>query len=615
MALVDRNAVSRTVTVYEWDQRQIENLDVRSPRDALEYMPGLYFSRTFRNEYSFVLRGFEQRQVSVFLDGVPISVPYDGLVDVSQFAGADLERVRVSQGFSSMLYGANSLGGTVNLMTRSPAADWTLGARVEGSDHGRTFGTVTFAGGTEHLRLTGSASLDRASSFRLSSDFTPTRNEDGGARNNSEYFRTRFGLKAEYIINPSHRVGVHLSGTDNEFNVPPDAVSEWVRYWRFPVWQKGLLSLNTGHLFGEKVSLRTAWYYDRYRNKLRSFDDDTYSTQTRGYAFDSEYDDYSLGVNLYPTFSALPFGLTHTVLSYKKDVHRQSDGEGPFERYSTEMLTLGIEQDVDWTPSLSMVAGMNVNYLRPLFAEGLPLRDPLHQVNGQLALQYRLAPALSSHVAVARKSRFPTLKELYSSRLGRNIPNPDLRSESSLHAEVGVDLEAGAWRGGLSVFRSDLRDLIGNVVVGEGMRQLQNINTARMQGVEVDVQHQSNRWSIGVNYALLSAVNTSDERESRHLEYRPAHRLNALVSYGLQDRIRLGSEVTYTAGQYYQNPDNGAWERLNDMLWVNLRLEYQVVRGVRGYTRVDNVFDAAYYSRHGVPLPGREMSVGMKVRL
>jgi iron complex outermembrane recepter protein len=122
VVLGTRNAVTRAATVHEVGRVRIDELAIRSPRDAMEHMPGVYFSRNSRNENSFRLRGFDQRQVSVFLDGVPVSLAYDGLVDISQFVGSDLERVQVSHGFSSLLHGANSLGGSVTLHTRPPSA-------------------------------------------------------------------------------------------------------------------------------------------------------------------------------------------------------------------------------------------------------------------------------------------------------------------------------------------------------------------------------------------------------------------------------------------------------------------------------------------------------------
>ncbi len=613
VVLGKRNAVTRAATVHQVDRNRIDELGIRSPRDAMEHVPGVYFSRNIRNENSFLLRGFEQRQVSVFVDGVPVSLAYDGLVDISQFVGADLERVHISHGFSSLLYGANSLGGAVNLLTRPPSPERRASGRLEGSDHGRVFGSVEASGGTDRLRLGGSAALERAGAFSLSRGFTPTPNEEGGERANSSYDRRRAGVRAQYLITDSHQVALNLSGTDNRFDVPPNALAARPRYWRFPVWRRGLVSVNTRHLLGPGVGLRTTWFRDRYRNVLRSFDDDTYTTQERGYAFESEYDDYSNGVNLYPSLSVFSMGTTDGVISYRRDVHRQRSGDASFERYSTDLLTVALEQDVDWTDVLSMMMGVNVNHLRPMVAEGHPATDPRTQVNAQGAVQVALGPAVSSRIALARKSRFPTMKELYDSHLGRNLPNPGLRSETAVHGEVGLDVAWGGWQGGAAVFRSEVRDLIDAMAVGEGLVQLQNIHRARMEGFEVDLHHRMEVGWVSVNYAYLRAVNRSTERDADRLAYRPAHRVNALARVRVRERVWVGGEVSYTASQHYQNPDSREWERLNDMMWINIRMEQELRGGLGWYVRIDNALDAAYFSEFGIPLPGREVSVGMRV--
>lgn len=609
------DAAERAGTVYQWNARRLQPLDGHSARELLEYVPGIYFSRSVRNEYTFRLRGFEQRQVSVFLDGIPVSIPYDGVVDVSQFAAAGLDRVRVSHGVSSMLYGANSLGGAVELISRTPSRGPEGTARLEASNHGRVFGSVYGSGGTERLRVSGALSLDRADAFRLSGRFRPTRNEDGGERENSAYEKKHVGVKVHLLLRPTHTVGVHVSGTDNWYHVPPNAESDRARYWRFPMWRRSLASINSRHVLQPKASLRTAWFYDRYRNRLQSFDDAAYATQARGYAFDSVYDDHSIGVNLYPTLDVLPAGTTDLLLAYRKDVHRQHDGIAPFERYSTDLMTAGAEQRMAWREAWSMAVGATVHALRPLASGAGASRAVLLQANAQVALRAALRPGFTVHLALARKSRFPTLKELYSSRLARNVPNPELRSEAALHGETGLRYAASSLTAGVSLYWSRLRNLIASVAVGDGYMQMQNIHTAAIRGGELDVSYRGKAYAITVNYALLDAANTSAQRDARYLEYRPVHRLNAIAEVEPGMRLRAGLEATYTADQHFQNPDTRRWEQLNDMLLVHLRLEYEMGWSVRWYVRATNALDAAHFSEYGVPLPGRELMAGVRIDL
>ena len=87
---------------------------------AVATLPGISLSRNSRNEETVFLRGFDARQVPVFVDGVPLYVPYDGYIDFARFTTFDLSEIRVAKAGASLLYGPNALGGAINLVTRKP---------------------------------------------------------------------------------------------------------------------------------------------------------------------------------------------------------------------------------------------------------------------------------------------------------------------------------------------------------------------------------------------------------------------------------------------------------------------------------------------------------------
>lgn len=68
--------------------------------DALNLMPGITLSTNSRNEQLVYLRGHDSREVPLFIDGIPVYVPYDGYVDFNRFTTSDLSAIQVSKGFS-----------------------------------------------------------------------------------------------------------------------------------------------------------------------------------------------------------------------------------------------------------------------------------------------------------------------------------------------------------------------------------------------------------------------------------------------------------------------------------------------------------------------------------
>jgi len=613
IVLGERSLLPQSATIHTITRKQIEVLDVRDAHQALNYLPGLCFSRSSKNETTFQLRGFEQRQVSVFLDGVPISIPFDGVVDIAQVAGDNIESIRVSEGVSSVLYGANSLGGTVNIITGIPRSGSRLNVRMEGSDHGSFYGSASYARNLGRLKFISAFCVDKAPDFRLSNSAGAMPNEDGDRRDNSAYRKSSASFKLYFPLNASHRLGLHFNMIDNWFNVPPNALTSRPRFWQFPEWKKYVFSLNGEHYFTPGFLLRSVLFYDKYRNVLESYDDNTYTTQTFRYAFTSIYDDYSIGGILYPQLHYLPFGTTNGILSLKQDVHRQKSDEGaPFEEYTMETWTAGIEQIVQLTPSWNALIGFDGNYLRPVKAENLPLRDPIFLFNGQLSIQHEFKPSFLVHASFGRKSRFPTLKELYSERLGRSIANPDLKPEFSWNTELGLKWQRTSGYFRAALFYNRLRDLIASRQLGSNIQQMQNIGKALLRGIELDYRLNGKRMDLMLNYTFLDARNQSVNRESDYLEYRPRHRLNGVLEYRFLSRFQTGVEYSYTAGQYFQNPDNGDWEKLNNFGLLNIKISYRINRVLAVYARANNLFDRFYFSEYGVPMPGRELIAGVK---
>lgn len=85
-------------------------LDRRDLAQAAALVPGISLRRLGpRNDAVLFLRGFDLRQVPLYVDGFPVYVPYDGLIDLSRFLTADVSEIRVSKGVTSVLYGPNTL--------------------------------------------------------------------------------------------------------------------------------------------------------------------------------------------------------------------------------------------------------------------------------------------------------------------------------------------------------------------------------------------------------------------------------------------------------------------------------------------------------------------------
>ncbi len=122
------------------DQNQIANLNLTNAAKALDYLPGVSIQHLAnnRNEAGIMVRGFSTRgQVPLYVDGIPISVPYDGYVDFNRVLSSDIAEVQVARGYSSPLLGPNALGGSINMVTEEPLKKLDADALI-GTGSGKT---------------------------------------------------------------------------------------------------------------------------------------------------------------------------------------------------------------------------------------------------------------------------------------------------------------------------------------------------------------------------------------------------------------------------------------------------------------------------------------------
>ena len=63
-------------------------------------------------------RGLSNQQVLTLLDGIQIQTPRDGLADLNKVDLNNIERIEVLRGPASSIYGANAMGGVINIITR-----------------------------------------------------------------------------------------------------------------------------------------------------------------------------------------------------------------------------------------------------------------------------------------------------------------------------------------------------------------------------------------------------------------------------------------------------------------------------------------------------------------
>jgi iron complex outermembrane receptor protein len=619
--------ISATISLEEI--QKFERYDVA---DAANLLPGVTIQNIGgRSERLLFVRGFNSRQVPLFIDGVPVYVPYDGNVDLGRFTTFDIAEISVTKAFTSMLYGANTLGGSVNLVSRRPSEKLEIdgGAGTVLSDNGndsrwRTWGNVGTNQGNWYLQAGGS--WTQSDGFRLPDEFDPVPTEDGGRRENSKNKDWKVSFKAGYTPNETDEYSISYSNQQGEKQTPPYAGDNpfvRARFWRWPEWDKESVYFISKTAFGEDEYVKLRAYYDKFDNTLESYDNDTYTTQLLPFAFVSVYDDYTAGGAIEVGTTRFDRHALSAAFHYKRDVHRETDDIGsPEERYEDEIMTLGLEDTISATDRLTMVLGWSWTRQETLQADNVvnfttivPFpTDSSTAMNFQGGVIFEISDAARVRVSGSKRTRFPTIKDKYSFRFGSALPNPGLEAEDAVHFEIGLD---GNWSWmdyGVNLFYSDLDDAIENVNLPPASCfqppcvQLQNVGGQVNRGVEALLGATFNdQWRVHANYTYLNRENQSVP-EILPIDV-PKHKLFGYVEYSPFSVLDLIATGEYNSSRF----SSTFGDRVADNFTVfNLKASWRPLEHVEADLGVNNLADNEYAYEEGFPEPGRTYFLNLK---
>ncbi len=366
------------------DQDDIRNHDFLNVAKALDYLPGVSIQHlaTNRNEAGIMVRGFSTRgQVPLYLDGIPISVPYDGYVDFNRFLTSDVAEVQASRGYSTPLLGPNALGGTINLVTQEPVKKYEGDALI-GTGSGSTL-LSSLRLGSRWRRFFGQAAIDWLQSdfIPLSSNFPvvqykglpdiTTTDRLNHSWSRDERFSGRVGWTPrsgdEYVLSY-----INLKG---QKGVPlyqgPDTAATFRNFWTWPYWDMNSYYLHSNTQLGELSSLKFRAFYTQFRNDIDMYSSDTYTLMNTKNAEHSMYNEHNDGFSTEYTTRLLPRNVLSASLFLKDDVHTEKGiypGTSPFPlitpvlRDSDIQTSIGFQDVIRISSRLSVTGGFSADH-------------------------------------------------------------------------------------------------------------------------------------------------------------------------------------------------------------------------------------------------------------
>ena len=597
--------IAGSVTIITRDQ--IERRGWRTLTDALNEVPGLQVVQAggLGSQTSLFMRGTESNHTLVLLDGIEISDPSNpgGVFEPALLSIGAVERIEISRGPQSTLYGSDAIGGVVNIISRKGRGGPKLYAWGEVGGFGSANGAVGVQGSTDIADYAVEYSRYHSrgiSAFRGGS-------ERDGFDTTSLSSRLGIQLSDALRVNVMNRV----VSTDLEldpFRDDPNTRGETEQFFLRTEAALELLDGSWEQRLG--VSLTD---HDRK---------------------DSESVDALSGASGRSTFkgSRLKFDWQH-------DFHLAEDNIFTLgavterERIDTRVSTLDGFGGGNQARAHENERTTGV-YVQDQFAFGdrvfgtLGARLDHHGEFGshpsyQATLAY-VAPGTGTklHASVGTAYKAPTLDDLYGvSVFAGPFPfistgNPDLDPEKSRGYELGVQqpLFDGNLRLGVVYFQNDIRDLLQFVLDPSFTSStLENVERARTRGLESQLN-----FSLGprLRFSAHHTYTQSGNRDTdRDLLRRPGHMGAATLEFRPVRQATVSTSFVYTGSRMDIDAVSFQERKFERYNLTHLSGTYTFANGWKVFGRLENLFDVEYSDPDGFGMRGFAGYAGLYIEL
>ncbi|MCB1182577.1 TonB-dependent receptor [bacterium] len=599
--------------------------DPGSLADVAGLIPSARVVTNSRGETPLMIRGAPERHVQVFLDGIPLNLPWDERADLRIVPVVGTSRLEGTRGLTTLLDGPGVLAGSVKILTPTPEPGaprnrvaFTVGEHVLGSTelehNGRLGAWDVLAAGGWHGRNAVNLPSDTVerdgSDRRLNSDL-------------SQYAALVRGSRAVREVGRLSLLGTYWTaeqGVPAELHLP-DADA---RFWRYPVRERALLGATLEVPLDRegRWDLATALSADFFRQEIDPRGPDGWDAELQtGDDYEKNWDRTGYG----------KARLTHwlgdtTQLAVQGTARYTHHREiltvgGPTDAYSQWLASLVAEFEFHPVTDWQVRLGAGIDHVATPESGPQPANEAASHGTWNARLTRPLPGNAEAHLAASRRTRAPSLRELYSGALGRFVPNPDLAPEQQVLYEAGYARVATRWRIEAAAFLLYLEDGIERISLDNPARQFQRVNRTeiRVPGIEL-----AGSWGLGpdldlaAQHTILAARVKDDADFDRPAEDRPDYLSRLGLNWAPPRGPNGLAEAVVTGPRWSADAtDPSGLRRLPAGVVWNARLGWRFdrpARGLEAHLRLDNVFNTRVDDQVGLPNGGRTFSGGLAVR-
>ena len=519
-------------------------------------------------------------QVLMMVDGKPQFAGVFSHPVADSYRTEFVERVEVVRGPASVLYGSNAMGGTINVITKTPQDDGS--SSVVSLQYG-SFNTLQSS-------VTNMTRINRFSSL-----VSLSYNRTDGTERNFDFSQGSGYVKIGYDFSDQWNAYADYSLTNFSANDPVFA----------RIANPSSTDVYHQNVTRGEASLSVCNDYERTDGAIRTYFD--HGSHKIHDPKEFKMLDNRLGVLAYQNFR--PWEYTHLTAGFDFNRYQgeipisggvaRSDNVGSGD---VNLKTMGVKHITEYSPYITASQGLWNNLL--VASAGLRMVNS-NQFGTQWIPQVGLAlnpgHQWTLKTSVGRGYRNPSFKELYLYK----VANPDLQPETMTNFELSIHKRLGTMLAlELTGFYIKGNDLIQTAFQPQ-LGYQQNVNTGEFcnHGLEFAASSRlTENFSLRLTYSFLESNLDNLTAAPKHIgalmaEWRPSERLICDVSLFGVSRLYVAEDV-----------------RKQDYALLDLMLTYRLLPWMDVSLQGQNITDANYCINKGYTMPGAMINAGVKVK-
>lgn len=562
----DHSTTASTVFTRE----DIERLRPSNVLDLLTRVPGVQVA-TYGGRgagYSLFIRGTSSAQSLILIDGVRVGSATAGGASLQYLTVEQIERVEVLRGSRSAIYGADALGGVVQIFTRRASGEGLKPyVRLAGGSDGAWERNLGLSGDNGQTRFNLSASLEEVAGYDRTETSYDSDADHDGYRNRSLAFnvRHRFGERLEAGLSTLDQRG------KAEFDNP------------FGRWDGATFTSNPAEPYDRFVISTTAAYLDAQVTERWNSRIEFGHSEDKQENFDKLFPGSTVNNNYRDSVS----WLNKLALDDANTLRLGADYLNDKVRSSNDFA-----EPSRWNQAVFVQHGFAGEH----FSTELGLR---HDKNEQYGSENTFNAALTLPVDARNQLvfsytegfRVPTFADLYwpVDWSSGYVGNPGLSPEQSKGYEIQWRSQiAASTRLEIAAYRTDFRNLLGGGTDPvTGLSTQVNVTRARIQGLEANLEQDLLGWQTQLG---LSVIDPRSREDGHTLPYRARRTLSLDVDRRFGD-FGVGASWRAVSRSY---SDTANEKEVAGHGVVDLRGSWQATNELGFDLTLANLFDQEY---------------------